>query len=261
MKKVTSKDGTLIAYDQSGSGTAVILVDGALCSRNFGPMPQLAALLAEHFTVINYDRRGRNESSDTKPYAVSREVEDIEALIDAAGGSAYLVGVSSGAALSIHAAAKGLNINRMVLYEPPYMVDEQGHHPPMDSQEQLKTLIAEDRRGDAVKFFMRDMVGVPSFIVFMMSLFPIFKKLKAVAHTLPYDAAVLGNWEPPVKEIASIKIPVLISGGEKSPVTLRNAVQQIAGILPNSELKTFKGQDHNISMKVFAPVVMAFLNK
>lgn len=261
MKKVTSKDGTLIAYDQLGNGPAVILVDGALCSRNFGPMPQLAALLAEHFTVINYDRRGRNESGDTEPYTADREVEDMEALINAAGGSVYVVGVSSGAALSLAAAAGGLNITRMVLYEPPYMVDDGGHHPPADSEDQLKALITADRRGDAVKFFMRDMVGVPSFFVFLMGLMPIFKKLKAVAHTLPYDAAIMGNWEPPVKQIASIKIPVLISSGGKSPVTLRHAVQQIAGILPNSELKTFKGQDHNISMKIFAPVVIDFLNK
>lgn len=261
MKTVISKDGTRIAYDQSGKGQPLILVDGALCSRDFGPMPALAALLAEHFTVINYDRRGRNESGDTLPYSAEREVEDIEALINEVGGPVYVAGVSSGAALSLAAAAKGLNIAKLAIYEPPFMVDETGHHPPDDSEDQLKALIAEGRRGDAVKFFMRDMVGVPSFIVFMMGLFPIFKKLKAVAHTLPYDAAVMGDWAVPVQKVATIKIPVLAGGGEKSPPALKNAVQYVARVLPNSELKMFKGQTHNIAPKVLAPALTEFFSK
>src|SRR6202000_1669316 len=186
MAKVTSKDGTIIAYDQYGSGFPIILVDGALCSRDLGPMPKLAQLLAENFTVINYDRRGRNESGDTKPYTIGREIEDIEALINEAGGSAFVFGISSGAALALAAAASGLNIPKLALYEPPFMVDDE-FQPPADSLDRLKTMIAEDRRADAVKFFMKDMVGVPAFVVFIMQLMPIFKKLKAVAHTLPYD--------------------------------------------------------------------------
>ncbi|MDB5143565.1 MAG: alpha/beta hydrolase [Mucilaginibacter sp.] len=258
MKTVTSKDGTIIAYDQSGSGFPVILIDGALCSRDFGPMPKLAKLLAENFTVINYDRRGRNESGDTKPYAVEREIEDIEALINGAGGSAFVVGFSSGAGLALSAAASGLNITKLALYEPPFMVDDEGHHPLADSLEQLKTMIAADRRADAIKFFMKDMVGLAGIAIFMMKLMPIFKKLKAVAHTLPYDTAIMGDYSLPEKKAASVKIPTLIAGGEKSPVTLRHAVKKLSEVMPYNKLQILKGQTHNVSTKVIAPVLTEF---
>jgi pimeloyl-ACP methyl ester carboxylesterase len=261
MKTVTSKDGTPIAYDKSGSGYPVILVDGALCSRAFGPMPKLAQLLSPHFTVINYDRRGRNGSGDTAPYAPEREIEDIEALIKEAGGSAFVAGVSSGAALALAAAASGLNIKKLALYEAPFMVDKSGHRPPVDSGAQLKAMIASNRRGDAVKFFMKDMVGVPALFVFIMRIMPIFSKLKAVAHTLPYDAAVMGDFSLPVKRAASVKVPTLLGGGEKSPASMQNAVKKLADAIPNSELKMFKGQTHNISVKVLAPALIAFFNK
>lgn len=260
MKKVISKDGTSIAYDQLGSGFPIVLVDGALCSRAFGPMPKLAQLLAPHFTVINYDRRGRNESGDTQPYAPEREVEDIAALIQAAGGSAFVAGVSSGAALGLAAAASGLNIKKLAMYEAPFMVDKTGHQAPPDSEAQLKALIASGRRGDAVKFFMKDMVGVPSFAVFMMSMMPMFSKLKAVAHTIPYDAAILGDFSLPTQRAASVKIPTLVGGGEKSPSSMQNAVKQLADAIPNSELKMFKGQTHNIDVKVLAPILVEFFN-
>jgi pimeloyl-ACP methyl ester carboxylesterase len=261
MKTVTSKDGTLIAYEQLGSGRPVILVDGALCSRAFGPMPELAKLLAPHFTVINYDRRGRNESGDTQPYSPEREIEDIEALIEATGGPVFLAGISSGAALALGAAAAGLNIKKLALYEAPYMVDKAGHQPPPDAEVQLKAMIAAGRRGDAVKFFMKDMVGIPAFFVFIMRIMPIFSKLKAVAHTLPYDAAVMNGFVLPVQKAASVKVPTLVGGGEKSPASMQNSVKQLADTIPGSELKMFKGQTHNISMKVLAPALIEFFNK
>jgi pimeloyl-ACP methyl ester carboxylesterase len=261
MKTVTSKDGTSIAYDQQGRGEPVILIDGALCSRAFGPMPELAKLLAPHFTVINYDRRGRNESGDTKPYSPEREVEDIEALINEAGGSAFVAGISSGAALGLSAAAAGLNIKKLALYEAPFMVDKTGHQPPPDAEAQLKAMIASGRRGDAVKFFLKDMVGVPPFVVFMMRIMPVFSKLKAVAHTIPYDAAVMGDFSLPEERAASVKIPTLVGGGEKSPASMQNAVKKLAETIPGSELKMFKGQTHNISVKVLAPALIEFFSK
>jgi pimeloyl-ACP methyl ester carboxylesterase len=260
MKKVISKDGTAIAYDQLGSGFPVILVDGALCSRAFGPLPKLAQLLAPNFTVINYDRRGRNESGDTQPYAPEREVEDIAALIQAAGGSAFVAGISSGAALALAAAASGLNIKKLALYEAPFTVDKSGHQAPPDAEAQLKSLLASGRRGAAVKFFMKDMVGVPPFIVFIMSIMPIFSKLKAVAHTLPYDAAVMGDLSLPIQRAASVKIPTWVGGGEKSPASMQNAVKQLAAAVPNSQLKMFKGQTHNIDVKVLAQALIEFFN-
>lgn len=260
MKKVVSKDGTSIAYDQIGSGFPLILVDGALCSRAFGPMPKLAKLLADNFTVINYDRRGRNESGDNKPYAPEREIEDIEALINAVGGSAFVFGISSGAALAIASAAQDLNIPKLALYEPPFMVDNEGHHPPADSEDQLKTMIAENHRGDAVKFFMKDMVGLPGIFIFIMKLMPVWPKLKGVAHTLPYDAAVMGDYSLPEKKAASVKIPTLISGGDKSQVSLQHAVKKLSEIMPNSRLQILKGQTHNVSEKVLAPILIEFFN-
>ena len=194
MNKVFSKDGTAIAFDRSGQERPIILVDGAPCSRAFGPMPQLAPLLAPRFTVYHYDRRGRNDSGDTAPYAVEREIEDLEALIDEAGGSAFVYGTSSGAALALAAAARGLKIEKLALYEPPFMVDESGRRPPADHQTQLRQLIASGRRGDALRFFMTRVVGMPALFVWPMRLMPMWSKLEAVAHTLPYDAAVKAEW-------------------------------------------------------------------
>ncbi|HJP63565.1 MAG TPA: alpha/beta hydrolase [Mucilaginibacter sp.] len=261
MAQVTSKDGTLIAYEKSGKGFPLILVDGALCSRDFGPMPKLAKLLSENFTVISYDRRGRNESGDTKPYAVEREIEDIEALIGEAGGPAFVYGISSGAALALAAAASGLNITKLALYEPPFDVSDEGHHAPADSLAQLKAMITQDRRADAVKYFMKDIIGIPPIVVFMMTLFPIWKKLKAVAHTLPYDIAILDGFGLPEERAKSVKIPTLISGGDKSQLLLKNAVKKLAEVMSNSELRMLKGQTHNVSEKAIGPVLVNFFNK
>lgn len=259
MKTVISKDGTAIAYDQSGQGPAVILVDGALCSRAFGPMPKLAPILARHFTAIHYDRRGRNESGDTRPYAVEREIEDLDALINAAGGSAHVLGLSSGAALALAAASSGLKIKKLALYEPPFIASANGgHQPPPDSQSHLKRLITDDRRGDAVKFFMTKMVGAPAFVAIIMPFTPVWKKLKAAAHTLPYDAAVMGDFTVPVKRVASVAVPTLVMGGGKSPAGLRHAVDSVASAVPNAQRRMLQGQTHNVAVKVLAPVVEEF---
>lgn len=258
MSKVLSKDGTPIAFAKSGNGEPIILVDGALCSRSFGPMPKLAPLLAPHFTVLNYDRRGRGESGDTKPYAVEREVEDIEALIGEAGGSASVFGISSGAALALAAAASGLNIKKLALYEPPFVAGRRGHGPPADSEAQLRRLVAEGRRADAVQFFIADMVGMPAIFAYFMRILPIWPKLKAVAHTLPYDAAVLGDFSLPGKGAASVAVPTLVAWGEKSPVELRSAASAVAEAIPGAKRQTLKGQTHNVSVKALAPVLVEF---
>jgi len=253
-----SKDGTRIAYDKLGSGPLLILVDGALCSRAFGPMPKLAPLLTGNFTVITYDRRGRNESSDTQPYAVEREIDDLEALINANGGSAFVTGFSSGAILSLAAAAQGLNITKMALYEPPFMVSSEGHRPPADSLQQLQTMISENRRSDAVKFFLKDMVGLPALAVFIMKIMPVWPKLKSIAHTLPYDAAIVGDCSLPEKNASSVKIQTLVSGGDKSPATMQQAVRKLSEVMPNGQLKMLKGQTHNVSEKAITPVLIDF---
>ncbi len=259
VNKVLSRDGTPIAFDRLGAGPAIILVDGALCSRAFGPMPKLAPLLARHFTVFMYDRRGRGDSGDTMPYAREREVEDIAALIKEAGGSACMLGLSSGAALALEAAASGLNIAKLAVYEPPFMINDGGRHVAAGHEAQLKRLITAGRRGDAVKYFMREMVGVPAIFIALMRLMPrMWSKLKAVAHTLPYDAAVMGDFSLPTRRLASITIPTLALDGEKTDVRLRDAVQAVAAAVPNAQHRTLKGQTHNVKPEILTPVVMEF---
>lgn len=258
MTEVLSKDGTAIAFERSGAGPAVILVDGALCSRAFGPMPKLAPFLAKHFTVYVYDRRGRGQSGDTLPYSKEREVEDIAALIREAGGSAFLVGLSSGAALALEAAAGGLDVAKLVAYEPPYVfeVTPEGG---ADHESRLKSLLADGNRAGAVRYFMRSMVGVPAPIVVMMQLMPwIWRKMKAVAHTLPYDAAVMNGFKVPAERLASIRVPVLAMHGSKTDLRLQKAARAVAAAIPGAQHRTLAGQDHNVSPSALAPAVAEF---
>jgi pimeloyl-ACP methyl ester carboxylesterase len=260
MIHVRSKDGTPIAYERSGAGPALILVDGALCSRSFGPSPKLAPLLARHFTVYRYDRRGRGQSGDTHPYAPAREVEDIAALVEAAGGSAFLLGLSSGGALSLEAAASGLPIRKVVAYEPPY-VDDSGQRGGAAHEGHLKRLLADGNRGGAVRYFMKDMVGVPPPIVGMMRLmFWIWPKLEAVAHTLPYDAAVMTEFRIPRARFASIGVPVLVMNGSKTDARLREAAKTIANAIPGAHHRELPGQTHNVKPDVLTPATVEFFS-
>jgi len=258
MTQAISKDGTVIAYERSGKGPALILVDGALCSRAFGPMPKLAPLLAPRFNVYVYDRRGRGESGDTLPYSKEREVEDIAALIQEAGGSAFLVGLSSGGALALEAAASGLDIKKVAAYEPPY-VAAGGQEGGTEHERQLKSLLAAGHRGGAVRYFMRSMVGVPAPFVIMMQLMPwIWRKMKAVAHTLPYDAAVMNEFKVPAGRLASIQIPTLLMHGSKTDVRLQRAARAVADAVPGAQHRILEGQTHNVAPTVLAPAVVEF---
>ena len=262
MSHVISKDGTRIAYERMGSGPAVILIDGAMCSRAFGPMPKIAALLKEHFTVYLYDRRGRGESGDTQPYAKAREVEDIDALVRAAGGSAFAVGMSSGGALALEAAASGLALPKLAVYEPPFMPDDAARHAQADHQGKLKALVAADDRGAAVKYFMRDMVNVPGPFVLMMQLMRgVWRKLKAVAHTLPYDAAVMGNWQVPAARLSAVRAPTLAMYGGKTETRLKRAIEELVKVLPNVRQQVLPGQTHNVSAAVLVPALVQFFKE
>ena len=262
MTDVRSKDGTSIAFDQSGDGPAIILVGGAFSYRALPKLRQLAELLAEHFTVINYDRRGRGDSGDRAPYAVEREIEDLDALIEVAGGSASVWGWSSGGVLSLRAAAAGLAIERLAVYEPPFIVDRAGHLPPPDFATRLDELTATDRRTAAVRYFMTQGMGVPAILVTLMRLSPSWSKLKATAHTLPYDHQVMGSTVTgrPLSAVdwASVKAPTLVIAGEKSPERLRGAARALADVLPNPRQRTLTGQSHNISIKSLAPALAEF---
>lgn len=259
--RVTSKDGTLIAFSKIGQGAPLILVDGAMCYRGFGPMPKLAPLLAPHFTVYSYDRRGRGESGDTRPYAVTREVEDIEALINQAGGSAYVFGVSSGAALALEAANYGLSIPKLALFEAPFIVDDSRTPIPSDFLERLNALVASERRGDAVELFMK-LVGVPAIFIAIMRFTPAWSKLKAIAHTLPYDITIVQDNQRgkslPVRRWEFATVPTAVLEGGKSPEWMRNAMRELAQGLPNATLRTLEGQTHMVKPKVLAPALKEF---
>ena len=256
---VRSKDGTTIGYDTSGSGPALILVDGAFCSRAFGPSPKLAPLLAQRFTVFSYDRRGRGASGDTPPYAPQREVEDLAALVDAAGGSASLVGLSSGGALALEAAASGLPVTKVVAYEPPY-VDDEGNRGGERHQREIERRLANGERGGAIKYFMRDMVGAPGFAVVMMRMMPwVWRKLAAVAHTLPYDAAITTQYRVPRARFATIRVPALVLNGTKTDARLKAAAKTVASVIPGAQHGELAGQTHNVNAGVLAPAVIDFL--
>jgi pimeloyl-ACP methyl ester carboxylesterase len=259
MTYVHSKDGTRIGYTRSGSGPALILIDGALCSRAFGPSAKLSAMLAPHYTVYAYDRRGRGESGDTHSYSPAREVEDLAALIEEGGGSASLLGLSSGGALALEAAAAGLAVTKLIAYEPPY-VDDSGQHGGARHATELSRLVAGGDRGGAVKYFMKDMVGAPAAFVMIMRLMPwVWRKLEAVAHTLPYDAAVMTEFKVPRTRFASIARPTLVMNGAKTDARLKAAARVIADVVPGAEHRELAGQTHNVKPGVLTPAVMQFL--
>jgi pimeloyl-ACP methyl ester carboxylesterase len=262
MNKVMSADGTAIVYDRAGQGPAVILVDGALCSRDQGPMPELAKQLASRFTVYNYDRRGRGDSGDAEVYAIEREVEDLAALIEGAGGTACVYGGSSGAALALRAAASGLPISKLAVFEAPFVVDDSRKPIPSTWVADLTALAAADQRADAIKYFMTKGIGLPGFVVTMMRLMPAWKQLKAMANTLPYDAALLGDncFGKPLdaSQWAGVGMPILVLGGGKSPQWMRTSVKAVAAAVPGAEHREIPGQNHMIKATAIAPVLAEF---
>ncbi|CAN5849352.1 alpha/beta hydrolase [soil metagenome] len=259
---VTSDDGTAIAFTRLGHGPALVLVDGALCFRQNGPSPDIAPLLAAHFTVYAYDRRGRGESGFTKPYAMTREVEDLKAVIRQAGDSAYVFGSSSGAALAMQGVAAGLPIAKLALYEPPLGQPRQGGPSLEEARRQLEALVASDDRAGAVRYFLASMLGAPRAFVFAMPvLMPgTWAKTKSVAHTLPYDLAILGDRSLLTERAKEIRVPTLVVGGGKSPAFLQRAVESVARALPNARTVLLPGQTHDVSAagKALTPVLTDF---
>jgi pimeloyl-ACP methyl ester carboxylesterase len=255
MRTVTSADGTSIAFDRLGEGPPVIMVVGAFNTRaTTGP---LASALQDRFTVLNYDRRGRGDSGDTPPYSVEREIEDLAALIAEAAGSAVF-GYSSGATLALKAAAS-LAISKLALYEPPFIVDASRPTLPADLPDRLADLVATGRRGDAVELYQREAIGLPEEVVAGMRQAPFRPGLEAIAHTLAYDATVVGDMTLPTELISSIPTPTLVIAGENSPPLMRNAARAVADALPNGQLRTLAGQSHDISPEATAPVLEEFL--
>lgn len=258
MKKVISKDGTPIAFDQSGRGPALILVAGAL---NTHASSSLAARLAPHFSVFAYDRRGRGESGDTMPYAVEREIEDIDALIAEVGGSAFLFGHSSGGALALEAALQlgDETVKKLAIYEVPYNDDPEFQRAWRAYIQQLTELLAANRRGDGVALFMQ-FVGTPAEQIAGMRHSPAWPSLEAIAPTLAYDhTAILGqDVSVPVARAAQVRVPTLLINGSASFPFMYETAHTLSQALPRAQLRTLEGQDHGPADDVLAPVLEEF---
>jgi len=257
---VTSDDGTRIAFERLGDGHPFILVAGASCDRAI--TRPLAEELAKHFTVINYDRRGRGDSGDTQPYAVEREIEDLGALIAEAGGTASVYGHSSGAALALRAAAYGLPITRLVLHEPPYAPDsEEWRRASREYGERLRTILAEGRRGDAAALFMTT-VGMPQEMVEGMRKEPWWAGMGKVAPTLAYDSEIMDDVSRdgtiPTHLLGTVPSPTLVLCGGASPTWMIDVARQVANGLPDGRLSILEGQEHAVSPEVLVPVLAGF---
>jgi pimeloyl-ACP methyl ester carboxylesterase len=277
MKTVNSKDGTTIAFDQLGQGSVVILVNGAMGTRSHAAPGSLADILSKQLTVIDYDRRGRGDSGDTLPYAVQREIEDIEALIEAAGGSAFLFGTSSGAILALEAVrALPDKVKKLAMYEPPFIIDDSRPPLPKDYVEQLNGAIKAGRPGDAVEIFMTKALLIPPEFVDMMRNAPMsqtfgddagakppeWADMEKVAHTLPYDGMIVKDFlagKPlPPKRWASFTRPTLVIVGGNSEPFFHNGAQALVDDMPNAQRRILEGQDHAVSSPALAPVLMDF---
>lgn len=255
--KVTSKDGTTIAYEITGHGEVVILVLGALNSGKSGS--RLARLLSSHFTVISYDRRGRGKSTDTEPYSPQRELEDIESLIDAVEGPVYLYGHSSGSAIVLKAGSKlHKQVKKIAIYEAPYSINDEETKTATEYYGKLKKLLRDGRKGDAVTLFIRS-VGVSDKQIQAIKRMPMWKGLEAMAPTLAYDSEVMGEGHSlPVTLLKSIKIPALIMHGGAGSDQMRDAALAISKYIPNAKILTIAGQTHGVSPKALAPVLKEF---
>lgn len=252
---VTSKDGTRIAYETAGNGPTLLIVNGALGHRDLSFARKMRVELAKHFTVIDYDRRGRGESGDEQPYAVAREVEDIAAVLATRTEPVHVMAQSSGAALALEAAASGVHMASLFAYEPPYMVDDPKDRPAADYEATMWRLRNEGKRSEAVAYFMRT-VGMPGFLVAVMRLLPVWKRLEAVAHTLPYDAAVMGDFSLPAKRLAKIKVRTTIAVGGKTTPTLQAGGQAASQAIPGARFRLVPKMSHAIQPSVLAPVLL-----
>src|SRR5690348_5505057 len=261
MNTLTSHDGTAIAYDKHGEGPVLILVDGALTVHSSGSASALTKLLAPRFTIYDFDRRGRGGGGDTLPYAVDREIDDIEALVDHAGGSAFLYGHSFGGPLVMRASIRlGSKVSKIAMYEPPYNSDPAAQESWSQCLRQRKEALAAARRGDGVALFMR-FVGTPAERIDAMRRAPFWPGMEAVAPTLAYDhAAILGEpWSVPAELAARVSVPALVMAGDASLPFMPDAARVLSQAIPQGQLRTLEGQTHEVNPDVLAPVLAEFL--
>jgi pimeloyl-ACP methyl ester carboxylesterase len=263
MSTVKSADGTTIAFDVIGEGRPLIMIDGATAHRAVNPSnAEVAKLLSDEFRTYVYDRRGRGESTDTKPYAIQREIEDIAALIEDAGQPAILFGWSSGGLLALDAAVAGLPIAGLALFEPPVVVDDTRPPLPADYVERLEASVEAGRPGDAVELFMTAAALMPAEFVDAMRGTPIWTAVEQVAGTIAYDGRIMGttmSGNPlPTDRWSAVNVPVLVMHGDKTPPYLKVGPEAVAELLPTARLLPVPGENHNVEPPVLAPVLSDF---
>lgn len=243
-----------IAFDQLGDGPPVILVLGAFNTRATGA-PLAAALAAQH-TVINYDRRGRGDSGDGDDYAVEREIEDLDTLVQRVGGRAAVFGFSSGAALALAAAAHGLAITRLALFDLPLTIEAPAHS--VDHVSALDALVRAGRRGDAVEYFQHRMVGIPEPVVVQMRGAPFRAALEAMAHTLVYEAMIVGTGQLPLDRVRAVRCPLLAVAGAAAPPFMRETAEAVAHAASDGRALILEGATHDLVPEILAPPLLTF---
>lgn len=267
MATAISKDGTKIAFEKIGSGPAVILVNGAMSYRRAfdTTLEDLAELLGEHCTVYDYDRRGRGESTNTRPFTKVREIEDIQALVEEAGGEAMLVGFSSGGAVTLETTAVTPGVTKAFIYEVPFIVDDSRQ--PLDDYEGHTTkLVAEGKLDELLEYFVTVVAGIPAeFVGGIKQDQAMWARMRAIAPTIPHDAAFMSEFmkgKPlPAGYWGNVKVPVLVGDGGASPAWLRHAAEALAEALPQASRKTFEGQTHSFDPRALAPAIIEFFKK
>ncbi|MFC9915283.1 alpha/beta fold hydrolase [Streptomyces sp. NPDC127197] len=257
-KNTISRDGTPIVYQRIGQGPVVVLVSGAMSAG--ATVAPLAGPLSDRFGVVVYDRRGRGESGDTTPYTVEREIEDLAALIEAEGGDAALYGISSGGALALHAAASGLPVRQVAVYEVPFAMDEVAANGRAEYSERLTEALAQGRRGDAVELFLR-LTGLAEEMIQGARQSPLWSGMETIAPSLAYDDAVMGDGRVPRDRLAAITAPVLALAGGASPGWMRQAARAVADAAPQGAYRVLEGQTHMVDPQVLAPVLAEFFSE
>jgi pimeloyl-ACP methyl ester carboxylesterase len=255
---VRSKDGTAIAFEWLGSGPPVVLISGASCDRSVHA--ELAELLAADFTVLNYDRRGRGDSGDRPPYAIEREVEDLDAVIAASGDEAAAFGNSSGAVLALHAAAAGVPVAKLALWEPPFMTDPGAPQRQEAYVTKLTELLDASRHGDAMALFLKS-IGMPDEMIAGMRHAPMWSGTEAMAPTLLYDAIIMGDSLLPMDIVGSVKASILVLAGSETGDWAANSAHALTTALPNAYPRTLQGQNHAVQWDVLAPMLKEFFGR
>ena len=263
MSTVKSADGTTIAFDAIGEGRPLIMIDGATAHRAVNPSnAEVAKLLSDEFRTYAYDRRGRGESTDTKPYAIQREIEDLAALIEDAGEPVILFGWSSGALLALDAAAAGLPVTALALFEPPVVTDDGRPPLPADYVERLEASVGAGRPDEAVELFMTAAANMPAEFVDMVRGTPIWTGVEEIAGTIAYDGRIMGttmSGNPlPADRWAAVNVPVLVMHGDATPPYLQAGAEAVAELLPTARLLPVTGENHNVEPPVLAPVLRSF---